>query len=72
MQKLLNLKEWLTIADAARHLSILFGEDVSEPDVLRLALDGHLTLICASLSVMSDNRIVFFVFAVAHRGDGGF
>jgi len=44
MQKLLNLKEWLTIADAARHLSILFGEDVSEPDVLRLALDGHLTL----------------------------
>jgi hypothetical protein len=44
LQKLLNLKEWLTIADAARHLSILFGEDVSEPDVLRLALDGHLTL----------------------------
>jgi hypothetical protein len=44
MQKLLNLKEWLTIPDAARHLGILFGEDVSEPDVLRLALDGHLTL----------------------------
>ena len=44
MQKLLNLKEWLTVPDAARHLSILFGEDVSEPDVLRLALDGHLTL----------------------------
>jgi hypothetical protein len=44
LQKLLSLKEWLTIADAARHLSILFGEDVSEPDVLRLALDGHLTL----------------------------
>lgn len=44
MQKLLNLKEWLTVPDAARHLAILFGEDVSEPDVLRLALDGHLTL----------------------------
>jgi hypothetical protein len=44
MKKLLNLKQWLTVADAARHLSILFGEDVSEADVLRLALDGHLTL----------------------------
>jgi hypothetical protein len=44
MKKLLNLKKWLTVADAARHLGILFGEDVSEADVLRLALDGHLTL----------------------------
>ncbi|HEX9588928.1 MAG TPA: hypothetical protein VGA15_14430 [Bradyrhizobium sp.] len=44
IKKLLNLKQWLTIADAARHLGILFGEDVSEADVLRLALDGHLTL----------------------------
>jgi hypothetical protein len=44
MKKLLNLKQWLTVADAARHLGILFGEDVSEADVLRLALDGHLTL----------------------------
>jgi hypothetical protein len=44
MKKLFNLKQWLTVPDAARHLSILFGEDVSEADVLRLALDGHLTL----------------------------
>lgn len=44
MGKLFNLKEWLTVADAARHLSIVFGEDVTEADVLRLALDGHLTL----------------------------
>jgi hypothetical protein len=42
--KLFNLKEWLTVADAARHLSIVFGEDVTEADVLRLALDGHLRL----------------------------
>jgi hypothetical protein len=42
--KLLNLKQWLTVADAARHLSILFGEEVTEADVLRLALDGQLTL----------------------------
>jgi hypothetical protein len=44
VKKLLKLKEWLTVPDAARHLSILFGEEVSEADVLRLALDGHLTL----------------------------
>ena len=44
MRKLLKLKEWLTVPDAARHLSILFGEEVSEADVLRLALDGQLTL----------------------------
>jgi hypothetical protein len=44
VKKLLNLKQWLSVADAARHLSLLFGEDVTEVDVLRLALDGHLTL----------------------------
>jgi hypothetical protein len=44
VKKLLKLKHWLTVADAARHLSILFGEDMSEADVLRFALDGHLVL----------------------------
>ena len=44
MTKLLKLKEWLTVPDVAQHLSILFGEEVSEADVLRLALDGQLTL----------------------------
>jgi hypothetical protein len=44
VEKLLNLKRWLTVPDAARHLSILFGEDVTEADVLHLALEGHLTL----------------------------
>jgi hypothetical protein len=44
MKKLFKLKQWLTVAEAARHLSTLFSEDVSEADVLRFALDGHLTL----------------------------
>jgi hypothetical protein len=44
MGRLFNLKEWLTVADAARHLSIVFGEDMTEADVLRLALDGRLRL----------------------------
>ena len=42
--KMFKLKEWLTVQDAARHLSIMFGEEVNEADVLRLALDRHLRL----------------------------
>ena len=42
--QLFNLKEWLTVKDAAKHLSIFFEEEVSEADILRLALDGHLRL----------------------------
>ena len=41
---MLKLKEWLTVPEAARHLTILFGEEVGEADVLRFALDGRLTL----------------------------
>ena len=41
---LYKLKEWLTVPDAAAHLSIAFGEEVTEADVLRLGLDRHLTL----------------------------
>lgn len=44
MNRLFKLKKWLTIPEAARHLAIVFGEEVSESDVLRLALDGHLKL----------------------------
>lgn len=44
MSKLLKLKEWLTVEDAAKRLSITAGEEVTEADVLRLALDGHLIL----------------------------
>lgn len=44
MSKLLKMKDWLTVDDAAKHLSLMFGETVSKADVLRLALDGQLTL----------------------------
>lgn len=44
MNRLFKLKEWLTIPDAARHLSGVCGEPVTEADVLRLGLDKHLTL----------------------------
>ncbi len=41
---LFKLKEWLTLKDTAQYLSVLFKEDVSEADVLRLGLDGCLKL----------------------------
>ena len=44
MSKLFKLKEWLAVPDAAQHLSGVFGEPVTEADVLRLGLDGHLKL----------------------------
>ena len=44
MNKLFKLRKWLTVPEAAHHLAIVFGEEVNESDVLRLALDGHLKL----------------------------
>jgi hypothetical protein len=44
LKKLFTLKKWLTLQEAARHLAIVFGEEICEADVLRLALDGHLKL----------------------------
>lgn len=57
MKKLYQLKKWLTIEDTARHLSIIFGEPVSEADVLQLGLDGHIKL-----------SVNFVNGAVARRG----
>lgn len=42
MSRLFQLKEWLTLEDAAKHLSTVFDEEVSKADALRLALDGRL------------------------------
>lgn len=44
MSKLFSLKEWVTLSDAAKHLSAVFGEDVIEADILHFALDGRLTI----------------------------
>lgn len=44
MSKILKLKEWLTIEETATRLSASAGEVVSEADILRFAIDGHLTL----------------------------
>lgn len=44
VSKLEKLKGWLSIEDAAKRLSSSAGEGISEADILRLGLDGHLTL----------------------------
>ena len=44
MSKLFKLKKWFTLGETAKHLTLNFGEDVTEADVLRLALDGHMVL----------------------------
>lgn len=44
MSNLFKLKEWFTVPDAAKHLAIVFGEEITEADVFRLALDKKLTL----------------------------
>lgn len=44
MSKLFKLKEWLTVPETAKHLSGIFQEEVSEADVLRLALDRHIKI----------------------------
>jgi hypothetical protein len=44
MSKLFKFKKWLTIEDAAKYLSLRLNEPLSVSDILRLSLDGHLTL----------------------------
>lgn len=60
MSKLFKLKEWLSIHDAAKHLSNLFGEEVRASDVLMLAIDGHLkiSIRCVNSIKVSRGRIV--------------
>jgi hypothetical protein len=44
MGKLFKLKSWLTLPEAANHLTNLFGESVTETDILKLGLDRKLKL----------------------------
>jgi hypothetical protein len=42
--KLSKLKNWWTLPDAAKYLSGTYGNEVTEADILRFALDGYLKL----------------------------
>ena len=42
--KLFKLKKWLSLPEAAKHLSGICGEEVTEADILQFSLDGYITL----------------------------
>ncbi|WP_316677132.1 hypothetical protein [uncultured Tolumonas sp.] len=44
MSNLLMLKKWLTIADSAKYLSSIFPENITEADLLQLALESQITI----------------------------
>lgn len=44
MKKLIGLKDWLTLDEAARYLTSVAEESVTEADLIRLGLDNHLQL----------------------------
>lgn len=44
MKKIYKLKKWLSIEEAAKRLSIELGEEVTESDVLQLAVDEQLRI----------------------------
>lgn len=57
MSKLLKFKSWLTLEEAARHLTgaIEGGGEVGVADLLQLALDGHLRL-SANMAGLAKGR----------------
>ena len=65
---LYTLKAWLTVPDAAAHLSIAFGQEVIEAEVLRLGLDGHLTL-SVNFVNETEGRLVSREQATARKSD---
>ena len=44
MASIFNLKSWVSLDDAAKHLNPFFDEEIEVKDLLRLVLDGHLQL----------------------------
>ncbi|SFN45332.1 hypothetical protein SAMN05216386_1031 [Nitrosospira briensis] len=44
MKRFAKVQEWLLVEDAAKYLSLVFKEEVSQAHVMRLALDGRLPL----------------------------
>lgn len=44
MSKLFTLKSWLTLEDAAKHLSSVLSEEVTPADLLQIGIEGQLKL----------------------------
>ena len=67
MSKLLSLKQWITLDEAATHLSSTLSESVTVADLYRFCLAGHLTL-----SVNLVNKANVHIGKVMAIRDAGF
>lgn len=54
MPKLLRLKAWVTVDEAAGYLGMITGEPVTRADILRFALDRHLRM---SVNLVNHARV---------------
>jgi hypothetical protein len=67
VSKPFKLKRWLTLAESSSHLSTAFNAPVAVADVLRLGLDGRLTLsvifpigvLGAPLEPVSEDEVIY-------------
>lgn len=69
MSKLFALKEWLPIQEAARYLSFLIGETVSEADIYLFVIMGKLDLYChvyesPAIEIPRESRIDSYIWRV--------
>lgn len=58
MSRILKMKHWLEISEAAEHLTKHWNENVSEKDVFQLALDRHLKLGVSTLGITFARELI--------------
>ncbi len=60
--KLFKLKKWLTLSEASSHLTGVCGEEVTEADILLLALERHLTISVnfVNHAYVKPQKVVYF------------
>jgi hypothetical protein len=56
MSKVFKLKEWLPMGEAAHYLSDKLNEHVSQADLIRLAIDNHITLSVRLINSTMSNQ----------------
>jgi hypothetical protein len=59
MSKLFKLKRFLTLDDAANHISNVLGAPVTLADIYKFALDGHLILSVNFVNIVKAKKVTF-------------
>jgi hypothetical protein len=59
MSKLFKLKEWLTLEEAASHISDVLGESFTLTDIYQFALSGHLVLSVNFVNNVKAKKVTF-------------